>query len=154
VVSDVVESLRANFSRAFALPPACVDWLIDLWEVTQTFDDYADGDPVDRAALDSLIWRTLVAMPSNQWFAQNAGAVLPVIGTAILKWQAADKAERDGAADARSFVWRAAYYDVVLLAITLTHGHEAAKRVAHLVMHLYGETLEDYLSEFKGGRDA
>jgi len=147
------EILRQNLTRGFALPGACVEWLLDIWETIQTLDDYADGDPVSRERLDALIWRTLVGLPGNAWFAQNAGQMIPALAAMVLKWQASDRAERAGEADARSFVWRAGYYDLVLMAVLLTHGEEAARRVAHLVMHLYGERLEDYLAEFKQGGD-
>ena len=66
----------------------------------------------------------------------------------VLKWKASDDAERAGQADARSFVWRAAYYDLVLLVVLLTKGHATAMKDAVKVMHLYGETLHEYLKEF------
>ena len=150
----VEQSLRMNFSQGFALPAPCVEWLLDVWHAIQTLDDYADGDPVTREQLDGLIWRVLVQMPGNPWFAQHAGQLLPAMATMVLKWQASDRAERAGQADARSFVWRAGYYDLVLMAVLLTHGADAAAKVSHLVMQLYGESFADYLSEFKGGSDA
>jgi hypothetical protein len=66
----------------------------------------------------------------------------------ILKWQASDQAERAGKADAKSFVWRAGYYDVVLMTVALCHGTQRATEAASQVMELYGETLEDYIKEF------
>jgi hypothetical protein len=66
----------------------------------------------------------------------------------ILKWQASDQAERAGRADARSFMWRAGFYDVVLMAVALCHGSGHATNVASDVMAIYGEKLEDYLKEF------
>jgi hypothetical protein len=152
--SSPAEFLRVNLSRGLALPAACVEWLMDVFETTQTLDDYADGDPVSRDRLDLLIWRTFVGMPANAWFAQNAGQMIPALASMVLKWQGSDTAERAGQADARSFVWRAGYYDLVLMAVLLTHGEEAARKAAHMVMHLYGERLEDYLAEFKGGSNA
>jgi hypothetical protein len=66
----------------------------------------------------------------------------------ILKWQASDTAERNQQADAKSFVWRAGYYDLVLMTVSLVHGPVPATQNAHLVMALYGETYEDYMKEF------
>lgn len=143
----VADYLRQNLSRAFSLPDECVNWLMDLWEVTQTFDDLVDGDPVDREALDRLIWTSLIEIPCNPWFVHNRGIILPVLMTAIMKWQASDRAERDNSADERSFVWRAAYYDVVMAAVMLVHGAEQATKIAHHVMHLYGESFADYRKE-------
>ncbi len=119
-----------------------------LWQVTQVFDDVADNDPVQRADLDAAIWNTLVAMPKNPFFQQHAGDLLSATASLILKWQASDVAERVGNASAKSYMWRAGYYDVILLVVQLVHGPAAATAVAHKIMGLYGETLDDYVKEF------
>lgn len=143
-----MSAMTAAHFEPFELPADAVAWLLDLWECIQTLDDYADGDPVGRPALDALIWRTLVGMPSNPWFAAHAGALLPAVAQMVLKWQASDTVERAGHADARSYVWRAGYYDVVLMVVLLVHGHDAARHTAHLVLSIYGETFEQYREEF------
>ena len=56
-------------------------------------------------------------MPQNPFFARHAGTLLPVLSTMVLKWQASDRVEREGNADARSFTWRAGYYELVLIAV-------------------------------------
>lgn len=147
-----VDSLAYHLRETFELPQPAIDWLLLLWSVIQTFDDFADGDNVERAELDALIWNTLVALPCHPFFAANAQALGGAVSTAILKWQASDKAERDGLADARSFVWRAGFYDVVLVVLNLCYGPSVAQSKAHLVMHLYGERLDDYLKEFDHAR--
>jgi hypothetical protein len=148
------QALHANFSQGLMLPDDCVAWLMEVWHAIQTLDDYADGDAVSREDLDDLIWRVLVQMPGNPWFLKHATQVLPAMATMVLKWQASDRFEREGHADARSFVWRAGYYDLVLMAVLLCHGAQAASKVGHIVMQLYGESFEDYLAEFKGGKHA
>lgn len=146
---DAAGWLRHNLESApLSLPPAAVEWLIMLWQVSQTFDDVADGDAVPRSELDACLWNVLVAMPQNAFFAAAAPVLLPVMASAILKWQASDFAERHGAADARSFVWRAGYYDVILMAVQLVHGPEKAIELAPAVMSLYGEKFEEYVKEF------
>jgi hypothetical protein len=147
-----VDSLAYHLRETFELPQPAIDWLLLIWSAIQTFDDFADGDNVERADLDALIWNTLVALPCHPFFAANAQALGGAVSTAILKWQASDKAERDGLADARSFVWRAGFYDVVLVVLNLCYGPSVAQSKAHLVMHLYGERLDDYLKEFDHAR--
>ena len=142
--------LRENF-KALGLPLDAAEWLIDLWHVTQVFDDVADGDAVDRKSLDDTIWRTMVGMPANSFFMAHAGQLLPAVGTAILKWKASDDAEREGRADAKSFVWRAAYYDIVLLVVLLCQGRDSAMEKAGAVMALYGEDFAKYREEFPHG---
>ena len=139
--------LRQHFD-SLMLPPAAVDWLLMLWQSIQTFDDYADGYLVERQELDATIWNTLVAMPQNQFFAQNSNILLPLLSTMVLKWQASDHVERENQASAQSYMWRAGYYELVLMAVQLVHGPSAAKSVAHKVLGMYGETFEQYMKEF------
>jgi hypothetical protein len=147
-------SLRTHFD-SLMLPAAAAEWLLMLWESIQAFDDYADGDPVKREALDALIWNTLVAMPQNSFFSQHAAELSTLLGSMVLKWQASDRVEREGGASAQSYVWRAGYYELVLAAVRLCHGPAAAAAVAHKVLGMYGEKFDAYLTEFnKGGSDA
>jgi len=144
-----VEWLRENLRDALALPPDAVEWLTMLYEATQTFDDYADGDKVSRRDFDALLWNTLVAIPQNSFFRAHCVTLSPLIATSILKWQAADSIERGkGVPDARSFVWRAGFYDLVLMCVQLVHGPQIAIENAHHVLNLYGESFNDYLGEF------
>jgi hypothetical protein len=140
--------LKENLEKVFALPAPAVEWLLMLWGAIQVFDDVADGDPVEREELNAAIWNTLVGINQNAFWLANSQTLAPVIASMILKWQASDQAERAGKADARSFGWRAGYYDVVLMAVALCHGTQRATQYARQVMELYGETLEDYIKEF------
>ena len=144
----MTDDLRRHFAETLDLPPAAVEWLLDVWRMIQMLDDVADGDPVSRDDLNGVIWVSLVTMPANPFFLANAAALQASLAQLVLKWQASDDAERQGQADARSFVWRAGYYDLVLLVVLLTKGHADAMKDAKTVMHLYGETLHEYLKEF------
>jgi hypothetical protein len=130
------------------LPAPVVEWLVMVYDAIQVFDDVADDDPIARDDLNATIWNTLVGMHQNQFFITHSHYLVPLLATMILKWQASDTAERAGQADARSFIWRAGYYDLILMAVSLTHGPGFATKNAYLVMQLYGEKFEDYMKEF------
>jgi hypothetical protein len=119
-----------------------------MWQATQTFDDVADGDAVSRDDLDRALWSSLCGLQMNPFHVANAAALVPVVALQILKWHGADVAERAGQADARSFMWRAGFYDLILMVVALSLGVDAAREKAALVMSMYGETLHDYLKEF------
>jgi hypothetical protein len=142
----VIEALEHHFKHQLDLPPAAADWLLDLWQVIQAFDDIHDGDPVGDAM--PALWAALVSMPGNPFYVANAAALQGAVATAILKWHAANEAEEAGQADERSFVWRAAYYDVMLLVVLLCHGQAEALRLAPAVMLMYGEPFAAYREEF------
>ena len=141
----MIEALEDHFINALDLPQPAADWLLDLWRVIQVFDDIHDGDEV--ADVMPALWAGLVTMPGNPFYQANAAALQAAVATAILKWHAANEAESAGEADARSFVWRAAYYDVVLLAVLLSHGQAEALRLAPVVMMMYGEPFAAYQEE-------
>lgn len=128
------------------LPPQACEWLMAVWRCIQTFDDYADGDTVSRDRLDQVIMETLVTMPGNSFYQQHQSWLLPAMLQMVLKWQASDLAERRGLADARSYVWRAGYYDVVCLVAALVHG--PASELALAALSMYGEKFDAYLAEF------
>lgn len=140
-----------NHLEDLKLPSEAIDWLLMLWHVTQVWDDVADSDEIKRNDLDNAIWYSLVGMYANPFFQANSSSLLPIVANVIMKWQASDYAERESESDARSFVWRAGFYDVVMITVILCHGHEKAKQIAPYVMNMYGEKLEDYLMEFGHG---
>lgn len=141
----MIEVLEDHLDK-LDLPQPAVDWLLDLWRVIQAFDDVHDGDPV-RDVMPAL-WASLVSMPGNPFYLSNAAALQSALAIAILKWHAANVAEESGKADERSFMWRAAYYDVVLLVVLLCRGQTVALHLAPAVMMLYGESFAAYREEF------
>lgn len=139
--------LRRNFTETLGLSDEASDWLVALWEVIQLFDDIADDDKINRDDLDAVIWNALIGMPSNDFYKRNAIILIPLMSVAVLKWKASDTVEREGDACATSFVWRAGYYDLVLAAVQIEHGVQAAMEIGSAVLKLYGESLEDYMKE-------
>ena len=146
-MDEAGQSLAVHFQN-LELPSEATHWLLDIWQLIQAWDDVADKDGIERDRLDRAIWASLVTMPANPFYLANAGALQAGLALLVLKWQASDDAERLGKADARSYMWRAGYYDLVLLVVLLTKGHATAMKDAMTVMHLYGETLHEYLKEF------
>lgn len=142
----MIHTLKDHFINQLDLPGAAIDWLLDLWHVIQVFDDIHDGDPAGDVM--PALWGALVSMPGNPFYQAHAPALQAAVATAILKWHAANEAEDAGQADERSYVWRAAYYDVVLLVTLLCHGQAAALRLAPVVMLMYGEPFAAYREEF------
>ena len=146
-MDEAGQSLAVHFQN-LGLPPEAAGWLLDIWQLIQAWYDVADSDGIERDRLDRAIWASLVTMPANPFYLANAVTLQAGLALLVLKWQASDDAERAGKADARSYMWRAGYYDLVLLVVLLTKGHATAMKDAMTVMHLYGETLHEYLKEF------
>ena len=138
------KELSQHFAN-LGLPAEAQSWLLDLWNVIQVLDDAMDGDKADPAAVKQATWAIFQNMPLNAFYREYVAILQPVLVVQVLKWEAANAAEAADLADARSFVWRAGYYDVVLLACHLC-GIEAGMTV----MHMYGDDFDDYLAECRG----
>lgn len=131
------------------LPIEAQDWLLDYWDVIQGLDDWRDNDEVDPKEKEKVIYQVLVNMPANPFFRTNAYALLPVMSNMVLKWIGANKLEDNKEELSKSYMWRAAYYDLILEVVRLVHGYAVAADVADYVAKMYGEKLEEYMKEFK-----
>lgn len=140
-------ALKSDFENLQINPEATL-WLCDMWAVIQLFDDVADGDNIQREQLDRVIWSSLVGMNRNRFWIQNSLNLLPIIETMIFKWQASDQAERAGRVNEQSYMWRAGFYDLVLMVYYLCHGEHMARNQAEEVLSLYGEQYKEYSKEF------
>lgn len=149
-MTDAEHWLLKNF-EALDLPANATAWLLDLWKITQVLDDLTDGDLVSPRSAHDAVWKILVTFPTNPFFIANAAVLQPALATAILKWEAANQAERAKTADEKSYMWRAGYYDIVLLVLLLCQGYDSAMAKASSVMALYGEKFSDYRAEFSNG---
>ena len=127
------------------LPPEAVAFLNLIWELIQDLDDWVD---VPRETKDTFIWNALVGLPSSSFLHQWSHLLMPLLASMVMKWKASDTVERAGGADARSYVWRAGYYDLVLQVCLIAHGAQWCFDNGHKALSLYGETLEGYLGEF------
>lgn len=137
------DHLNTHF-KELGLPDAARVWLLDLWNVIQVLDDAMDGTPagpvnVSRAAM-AIFWD----MPLNPFFRDNYAALQPVLKLQVLKWMAANDVEAQGLPDERSYMWRAGYYDIVLLVCALCGCDRGPAALL-----LYGETFAEYMEDQK-----
>jgi hypothetical protein len=133
--------LSAQF-ETMGIPADAREWLLDLWRVIQVIDDATDGDTIPRAAASQATWAIFVRMPLNPFYQFYMGSLQPVLVMQLIKWEAANKAEAEGLADERSFMWRAGYYEVVAMACHLAGCNPMP------ALQMYGETFADYRGEF------
>lgn len=141
------DQLSIHFTN-LELPLVVQQWLLDVWDSLQALDDWYDGDDVDAADKQVAIYKILVSMPSNPFYIENYHTLAPVMSTLVLKWCGSNQMEEASEANAVSYVWRAGYYDLVLMVVNIVHGFEATSGVASYVANMYGETLDNYLEEF------
>ena len=131
------------------LPSVAQKWLLDFWSVIQGLDDWRDNDPVEARHKEKVIYQVMVEMPQNLFFQAQSHNLLPIISSLVLRWIGANKLEENKEQLHKAYMWRAAYYDLILEVVRLVHGFEGAANAADYVAKLYGETFEDYVKEFE-----
>jgi hypothetical protein len=152
-MTEEISALKQHLDNLL-LPLEAQSFLLQLWGVIQFFDDVADGDYSDREQLNQSLWNCLISIPQNPFYRVNSNTLTPLIACAILKWQAADTVEREGRHNEQSFMWRACFYDIVLMVFALCFDTETATKNSHRILGIYGESLEDYISEFNEVKNA
>ena len=132
--------LKSHFNT-LGLPPEAQEYLLDLWHVIQLLDDVQDGDAGANAG--PVAWAIFARMPMNQFYRNTMASLQPLLVMQLIKWEAANEAEASGQADARSYMHRAGYYEIVAMACHLCGLNAKA------ALGLYGETYAQYAEEFQ-----
>lgn len=128
-----------------------VSFLIILWNIIQFFDDVYDNDIEFNVIKDRVLvqlFDVLVALNDNQFFVQHRSVLLPSISIMIFKWHAANESEESLNHNEQSYMWRAGYYDIVLLVNLLCNGATHTKECSKKILSIYGETFVNYIKEF------
>lgn len=131
--------LQKHFDT-IGLPPQAQAWLLDLWNLIQVLDDATDGDKADPLAVRRATWAIFQNMPLNDFYRQYVAILQPVLVLQLLKWEGANVVEARGEANEKSYVWRAGFYEVVLMCCHLCGLND----MAHACMEMYGETFDEY----------
>jgi hypothetical protein len=126
-----------------------VRWLLDFWSVIQGLDDWRDNDEVSPQEKEAVIYKVMFLLPNNPFFQYHSKELLPIVSNLVLRWIGANRLEDNREDLHKAYMWRAAYYDLILEVVRLVHGFEAAANASDFVAKLYGETFEDYVKEFQ-----
>lgn len=141
--------MKPEHFASLNLPAPAVQWLLDFWDVIQGLDDWRDGDEIPAQQKEAVIYKVMFLLPNNPFFQYHAKELLPIISNLILRWIGANKLEDNREQLEKAYMWRAAYYDLILEVVRLVHGFEAAANASDFVAKLYGETYQEYVREFQ-----
>ena len=106
------------------LPLTAQRWLLDFFSVIQGLDDWRDNDPVEPKQKEKVIYQVMVELPQNHFFQAHSHNLLPIVSILILKWIGANKLEDNKEQLHKAYMWRAAYYDLILEVVRLVHGFD------------------------------
>jgi hypothetical protein len=140
--------------------PDALAFLRDIAAVLHTWDDLSDRDkPVSEDDVFAAFVRALITIPTNSFYAEHQGTLLPVLLNAIVNWRAANTLERGGAQSSDdlmiAFVIRSAYVDLLTTSAVIVGGVEwAAAKAVEIRRWAHGEGYDGYLKNLKIEREA
>ena len=142
------KALSIHFTN-LDLPLEAQDFLLLVWEIFQSLDDWRDEEKLSAEEIEEAIYKVLGVLPRHAFFVTHHADLSSALSVAVLKWFAANQMEDAKEVTETSFVWRAGYYDIVLLVVNLVHGYKNARKASAYVAKMYGEEYKDYVEEFK-----
>lgn len=143
----IVTTMNERFERWFCGDREAVQFALNLYEAFQEWDDIEDeGKCKDHNALISWMAFTKEYDP---FFMRSSHILRPVILSAYLQWRASNVLDRGDRLDvAKSYMLRAAYYQIVHVMAWMIGGHDWSEIVGPEIYREYGETPEDIWKEF------
>lgn len=149
----MAESLADKMLLWFRGDTDAVRFALDVWAVTQVWDDLYDQDrPIERDVVVDALRRLMYTIPMNPFYALHPHELAPLMHDMILKWQIANTFESDqqDAGDiAKAWMLRAGIYQLFVSVASLAVDPVWASVVGPEVWRTYGETLEDFVAEVK-----
>lgn len=121
-----------------------------LGSISQTWDDLIDGDcDVSPDAINGMMWRALVELPNNPFYARHFSRLNTLVQQVIIDWHSANVLEAGDTADKRvSFILRDSLAGVIVHCAYLIGGYEWANQVAPVVRrYIHDEDFAAYVGE-------
>jgi hypothetical protein len=107
-----------------------IRFLEDITEVLHLWDDLVDKDKeLPDEVINRAMWKALVDLPRNPFYAQNFATLNTLLVAAIVNWEVATQMERKqtGKDDLHiAFILRSSYIDLVLGTAIIIGGREHA----------------------------
>ena len=146
----IIKNLEAGLLALFSPEDAdAMAFLRGLFILFQGIDDYYDGDLTDKDDIVDLHFNALSELYGNPFFRRYGHKITPMIESAHLQWQSANRMESSGLANEKSYMLRAYYYQIVHFCAAQLYGNSFAINNAISFQRFYGETYSDYIEEFK-----
>lgn len=127
-----------------------VEFCINLWQISQLFDDIYDEGGISKEECIDLIFRTMTILPQNKFYNAYRLELQPLINSMFIQWISANKIEenKDETMLEKSYMLRAFIFQIFHYCAMLLKGSEFALSESIDFQKCYGETFEDYKKEF------
>lgn len=126
---------------------AAIQFLEDITDILHLWDDLVDRDkPLQDNQINATMWKALVQLPRNAFYAANFYTLNTLLMCAIINWEIATDMEREPVDENDlqvAFILRSSYIDLVLGVALIVGGHDHAKEMMLVARRMWHD--EGYL---------
>lgn len=127
---------------------------LDLFEVSQTWDDLIDEPSVSEERLYASFWRAMVDIPGNPFYQENFNTLNPLIQAALADWMDANELQGGYTSHmAAAYALRDSITRIVIHCARIVGGYSWMRMIqTRITEALYDEDFETFKEEHSGQR--
>lgn len=141
MTSDHIKAFNNLFFHIYRGDVEAIKVSFKVLHFVHAWDDQFDEG---KQLSDEVLLSTLVDIGASPLWTADMGAHFKLV---YLKWTVSNKFESNKIELEKSWMLRAAVYDIFVMLADKLYGTAYAKTIAPLVYQTYGETLQDFLQE-------
>lgn len=128
-----------------------VKFCLDLWDISQVWDDLVDKDSdVPAEKISDAFTKAIFELTGNPFYVEHIMTFRPLIMDTILQWEDANSLEHStDQAKHMAYMLRAGIYNIFCYCAFLIVGHDAYRAMQGKMRLMYGETLQSFMEEMK-----
>lgn len=129
-----------------------VQFVTDVIQIAEIWDDIVDGDTLDLKQVDSAMMAAMLRLPLNPFYRQHGEYLTPLIIQAINTWKVSNVLAR-GNRDQRAVAFTLRHMDlqIVQAVVQLTQGQEMAREVGIELWTRYAARPDDGIDKWLSG---
>lgn len=128
-----------------------VQFVTDIIQIAEVWDDIVDGDTLDLRQVDSAMTAAMLRLPLNPFYREHGHYLTPLIIQAINTWKVSN-ALSNGNRDQRAVAFTLRHMDLQLVqaVVQLTQGQDMAREIGIEIWTQYAARPDDGIDKWLG----
>lgn len=129
-----------------------VQFVTDLIQLAELWDDITDGDPLDPTQVNSAMMAAMLRLPCNPFYREHGTYLTPLIIQAINTWKVSNTLA-NGNRDQRAVAFTLRHMDlqIVQAVVQLTRGQDKAREIGIKIWTQYAARPDDGIDKWLSG---
>ena len=143
---------RDEYLRDWIQDPHALQFLMDVSDITELWDDIVDADKVLTVEhVNAVFMRALISLPCNPFYAQHSSFLTPILITSINSWLDANLLKQGSRSErAVAYTTRNMDIQVIQAIIYLTRGQEFLRTVSPQLWKMFAAEQDDFVAWVDG----